>query len=168
MEGALQELATLGTMREITVQFHHETLPRVRDWLKYSSLVRFAFMNAREFHEFTGLSAKSIHTLPDVPGCLGETEFIVTSPDTCWLIGRRQLAWFSTPRLEHVIDATGAGDIFAGAFLSVVDVDQRFRSEGTLQEGVVRALAHGRAVSASSLMDVGSRDVWQALTGRCE
>lgn len=73
MEGALQELATLGTMREITVQFHHETLPRVRDWLKYPSLVRFAFMDAREFHEFTGLSAKSIHTLSDVPGCLGET-----------------------------------------------------------------------------------------------
>ena len=105
--------------QRVSLQLHESIMPTAAEWLNAAPVERaLVFLSRQEFILLTGLG----EPLPLVlPPPWSHYRWIVTSPSKIMALGPGWGYSFPIEKLEPVVDVTGAGDVFAGAFLSLLD-----------------------------------------------
>ena len=132
----------------VSLQLHFGEVERARaNLLEIIPSFETLFMNRREAALLSGMKSRSAQRDFFQEICGGTA--VITERHDVEVWDERSKAWtnYSSPEVENVVDSTGAGDSFAGAFVAssllAVSLDERIRN------GFSAAVATGECRSTS-------------------
>lgn len=112
---------------QLSVQLHGSTLPTVAEWAQATYLHGATlFMSSSEFESLLHVPPST--DLSEVPPFVADVfylnEWVITEPDGVYFGRLGGLRRVSSVRIDDVADATGAGDILAGAVVGLSAVER--------------------------------------------